>query len=94
LTDGCVVEIRFKDRGLFELVSIVEKVRNRAIAEARERRQEEYLRAYLIDQLCGFWADFEHFSAVYATPEEAPSTSSAPLSTASPLSNDLPPAYE
>jgi len=41
LSDGTSVEVRFKDRAMFEFVSLLEKARERAIYMARQLRDEE-----------------------------------------------------
>jgi len=41
LTNGTNVEVRFKDRAMFEFVSLLEKARERAIYMARQLRDEE-----------------------------------------------------
>ena len=48
LTEGTKVEVRFKDRAMFEFVSLLEKSRERAIYMRREvmEEDEDGLRAY------------------------------------------------
>jgi WW domain-binding protein 2 len=41
LAHGTSVEVRFKDRAMFEFVSLLEKARERAIYMARQLRDEE-----------------------------------------------------
>ena len=41
LTNGTNVEVRFKDRAMFEFVSLLEKARERAIYMTRQLRDEE-----------------------------------------------------
>ena len=41
LTDGTSVEIRFKDRAMFEFVSLLEKTRERAIYMRRQMAEDE-----------------------------------------------------
>ncbi|KAF4619713.1 hypothetical protein D9613_004810 [Agrocybe pediades] len=41
LTDGTTVEVRFKDRAMFEFVSLLEKSRERAIYMKRQAPEEE-----------------------------------------------------
>lgn len=50
LTDGTAVEMRFKDRGMFEFVGTLEKTREKAIYMKRQAllEDEEGLRAYMI----------------------------------------------
>ena len=44
LTGQTVVEIRFNDQGLFPFVEMVDKLRERAISQRREAREENTLR--------------------------------------------------
>jgi hypothetical protein len=47
LTDGTLVELRFRDRAMFEFVSLLEKARERAIYMKRQGAEdEEGLRQY------------------------------------------------
>lgn len=51
LTDGTSVEIRFRDRAMFEFASLIEKTRERAIymrKQMAEDEEAEGLRAYQI----------------------------------------------
>jgi len=41
LTDGTQVELRFKDRAMFEFVSLLEKARERAIYMKRQLTEDE-----------------------------------------------------
>ena len=41
LTDGTQAELRFKDRAMFEFVSLLEKARERAIYMKRQLREDE-----------------------------------------------------
>lgn len=41
LTDGTSVEVRFKDRAMFEFVSLLEKARERAIYMKRQLAEED-----------------------------------------------------
>jgi len=43
LTNGTRVEVRFKDRAMFEFVSLLEKTRERAIYMSRQSADEEEL---------------------------------------------------
>lgn len=54
LTEGTKVEVRFKDRAMFEFVSLLEKSRERAIYMRREvlEEEEDGLRAYCVFVSC------------------------------------------
>lgn len=54
LTDGTKAEIRFKDKGLFEFVSALEKTRERAIYMKRQTAEEDELRT------CQAYSNFFH----------------------------------
>lgn len=41
LTDGTTVEVRFKERAMFEFVSLLEKSRERAIYMKRQIQEDE-----------------------------------------------------
>ena len=45
LTEGTKAELRFKDKGLFEFVSALEKTRERAVYMKRQTAEEDELRA-------------------------------------------------
>ena len=51
LTEGTNAELRFKDKGLFEFVSALEKTRERAVYMKRQTAEEDELRAYLCTPL-------------------------------------------
>ncbi|KAI0727262.1 hypothetical protein C8Q72DRAFT_876400 [Fomitopsis betulina] len=46
LTDGTKAELRFKDKGLFEFVSALEKTRERAVYMKRQTAEEDELPTY------------------------------------------------
>jgi hypothetical protein len=58
LSDGTQVELRFKDRAMFEFVSLLEKSRERAIymkrqgAEDEEGLRQHYLSSYARSYPC------------------------------------------
>ncbi|KAH9833775.1 uncharacterized protein C8Q71DRAFT_175469 [Rhodofomes roseus] len=68
LTDGTKAEIRFKDKGLFEFVSALEKTRERAIYMKRQTAEEDELPTYTPA------ADAGSSSSAYASriPDDAP----------------------
>jgi len=91
LTNGTAVEVRFKDRAMFEFVSLLEKTRERAIymkrqvaSEDDERlRMSEFI-ALVID------SDFNNdLTATYTSPAE-----SSTVSMVAGVPIDNPPGYD
>lgn len=97
LTKGTKAELRFKDRGMFEFVNTLEKVRERAVYMKREEEAEQdALRASLLNCFNG---SLSHImcAAAYASSSATPTPHQAPLpgsATAGPVPNEAPPGYE
>lgn len=101
LTEGTKAEVRLKDRGLFQLVAVLEKTRERAIYMKRQADSEaDTLRGLFLfisarvtvnrDQL--FAALYDSTSAA-RTPEPIASTSRTPQPPM-PEPGELPPGYD
>jgi WW domain-binding protein 2 len=76
LTDGTNVELRFKNRAMFEFVALLEKTRERAIYMKRQAAQaedEDGLRAFshLMVLFANVADDIPYFTATYTLPEES-----------------------
>lgn len=90
LTDGTKVEIRFKDRAMFEFVAVLEKTRERAIYMKRQKDSEndEGLRRPWIYS-SSFFCLNDNPVASYTSP-----AASSSVSIAEGVPDDNPPGYD
>jgi len=89
LTDKTLVELRFKDRAMFEFISLLEKSRERAIYMKRQTAdEEEGLRQYYRAQLANDCL-LTYPVAQYTTPAE-----SSTVSMVAGVPIDNPPSYD
>lgn len=92
LTHGTKAELRFKDKAMFEFVSVLEKTRERFIYMRRQSAdEEEGLRASLASHFpLTLPSDHSRAVAGYSTPSGGAAGPSIPL----PAPDDAPPGYD
>lgn len=97
LTNGTTAEVRFKDQPMFQFVATLEKTRERAIYMKRqEAENEEGPREFNVlfrfqSALLEIIMILIRPAAVYTSPTEGSSTSSAGVNT---IPGDAPPGYD
>lgn len=84
LTSGTTSEIRLKNQGIFQLVSLLEKTRERAVYMRRQLREEEETLRTLTPFACR--RVLITWSAAYASPQGPSRGGGTPV--------DAPPGYE